>query len=91
VATLFQVARRRVVDRVIAPPLRVGRQRQHPGDEPDDVIRAARLEERAVPAVVHDDEGADQEPGGDDREDQGQQVAHLHREVHRDERQRQRA
>ena len=35
---LVEVARRGVMDRVVAPPLDVGRKRHDPGDETDDII-----------------------------------------------------
>ena len=49
-----QIAGRRVVEGVFPAPMIVGRERQHAGDEPQDVVGFPRLEKRAVPAVVEE-------------------------------------
>jgi len=48
---------------VVASPLVEWRERQHSGDEADQIVHAPRLEERAMRAVVHDDESSNEESG----------------------------
>ena len=56
-----QMTRRPMVQRVVPTPLVVGRERENAGREPHDVVGHAGLEERAVAAVVEDDEDAGDE------------------------------
>ena len=69
----IEITRRRMVQRVVAPPLGKRRQREHAGDESHRVGQRAGREERPVGAVVHDDERAHQQPGGDRGEQQREQ------------------
>ena len=63
-----EVARGRVMDRVLAPPHRERRADEDAEGRAEERVVALRLEERAVRAVVEDDEHAQQEAGRDDRE-----------------------
>jgi hypothetical protein len=72
VTATIQVARRRVMQRVIAAPLSERRERQHTGYRPDDFIRAARGEQRAVRAIVHQNESSYEQPAGGNREKDGE-------------------
>src|SRR5687768_1075104 len=58
---LVQMPRGAMMDRMLPTPMIVGSERQGAGDEPDDVVGAARAEKRAMAAVVKDDEQAHQE------------------------------
>ena len=62
-AAPIQVARRSVVDRVFLPPVRVGRQGHDADRGPEDAAGLLRAEERAVSAVVLDDEEPDHQEG----------------------------
>ena len=87
VAAAVEVAGRRVMQRVIAPPLREGRERDRTGEEANDLVRATRGHERSVSAVVHDNERAHEESRGGNSECERQPVRHIQRRVHeRDER-----
>ena len=61
-----QVAGGRVMLRVRALPLVEGRQDEHPRDVSDDSVRATGGKERAVAAIVEDDEQPHQERRGQD-------------------------
>ena len=76
-----EVARGRVVPRVLVPPVLVGREGQHTGQEADDVVGLARGEERAVAAVMEDDEGPDQESAGQGLHREGQPEGHPEQPV----------
>ena len=76
-----EMARPGVVQRMGAAPVVIGRQRDDAEHPADPVVRCPAAEHRAVPAVVLDEEEADEEPRSRKREQQGEPVA--------DERQRQ--
>ena len=63
------------MDGVLAAPLGVRREREDTGPEADDVVPLARREERAVPAVVHDDEDPNQHPRRRERQQQHEPIA----------------
>ena len=71
-----------VVAGMLAPPIRVRRQRQDAAQPADRIIGGARGEEGAVPAIVLDDEDAHQQGAGRDREQQRHQIGKLQRPVH---------
>ena len=82
--------------RVITPPLRERRERQHAGHESDGLVDLPRAEERPVRAIVHQHERSDQQSGDDEVETKGQgqgpRVHHVdgpHGSRQRDERGRQ--
>src|SRR5437762_8098815 len=79
---MLEVARRGVVERVGLLPVVVRRQGEHPEDRADDVRRARRPEERGVPAVVLDDEQANEEEGRGYGKEQGEPVADPEARVH---------
>src|SRR5688572_3800770 len=60
------------MQRVIATPLRERRQRQHAGDEPDDLVRALGPGKGTVTAVVHDDERPHEQQGRHREQEHGQ-------------------
>ncbi len=55
-ASLIQIPRRRVMDRVRPAPVVVWYQRENPDERPQDVVCPPRLEERLMPAVVLENE-----------------------------------
>src|SRR6478752_5989 len=59
-----------MVQRVVAAPLTERRQGQHARDVADDLTGALPRKERAVRTVVHEDEGAHEQPTRDWRERQ---------------------
>ena len=58
-AAAVEIAVGRVVDLVAASPVAIGRQGQDADGETDAVVPRARREERAVTAIVLEDEQAD--------------------------------
>ncbi len=82
VAAPIEIARRRVVDRVLVAPLPVRGAREHTRDPSHHVVPLLRREERPVAAVVHDDERADQEAGRGHREREGEPVRPRQGQVH---------
>lgn len=70
----IQIACRRMVDGMAVPPCIVGREREDAGENTDNVIRLLRFEERAVSAVMKDDEHAHHEQRGKKRKQQRQPV-----------------
>ena len=81
-AAAVEIARGGVMDGVAAPPVVVGRERQH-ADRPADPVVGQRLaEERPVPAVVLDHEQPDQEAGGRHGQDQAEPVAVAQAQQH---------
>jgi len=55
---------------------------QHAGDEPQNVIRFARPEKRAMPTVVKNDEDPNQKRSRQDRQRHGDPLGHPKSEVH---------
>src|SRR5207249_4582352 len=76
------ITRRCVMERMILSPLRERRQRHHAGDPPYDLIRPPRLEEGAVTAVVHDDEGPHEQAGCGQGEHERHDIRQRQRQVH---------
>ena len=81
-AAPVEVSRGCVVDRVRPPPVVVRRQGEHPDRTSEHVVGAARPKERAVPAIVLNDEQADQEQGRGHREQQCDPIAVPERQPH---------
>ena len=77
-----QVTGGRVVDRVSVSPALERRVHDHAQDGAQPGVGALRRQERAVRAIVEDDEGADLKAGGRDRQRQHQQVRDVERQVH---------
>ena len=69
------------MQRVIATPLCEWRQGQYAGHETHQVVRRARGQERPVRAVVHEDEGADEQAGDWQREEQRNDDRPVERDV----------
>src|SRR6185503_2920024 len=80
-AAAIEIARGRMMQRVIVPPMSERRQRHDAGQKSDDVIEPARREERTVRAVVHENERADEPAGGRQREQEGGDERPAAREV----------
>ena len=81
-AALIQVAAGGVMDGMRFPPLVGGRQHDHAEDEADDAVGFERGGEGVVPAVVKEDEGADEEARGRDGEQECHPVGHAQAEEH---------
>ena len=79
-----QIAGRGMMHCVFGPPELVRREGQDARDESHDLIRGARRQERTMPAVVEDDERADEERRRQHRDAEGQPVGHLQGEEHED-------
>ena len=89
-AAPVEVARRRVMLGMFAPPKPVWRERQHAHATSDEIIDGTRRKERAVSAIVLDDESAHEKPCGWQRKKQGRPIGMLdgreHGPDHEDER-----
>ena len=72
-AAPVEIARRRVMDRVAAPPVIVRGHRQDADRPADPVVDGLIGHERAVPAVVLDHEEADEQAGRERRHGEGEQ------------------
>ena len=68
---------------VLMPPVGVGGQRQHADDAAETVVGTAGLKERAVAAIMLNDEQANQEPRRGNRKQQSQPVADAKGKPHR--------
>ena len=79
-----EVARRAVMDGVVVAPVRERLPDQQGAEAPEPAIGALGGEERAVAAVVKDDEDAKQKAPGGDRQGKGQPDRDVERQVHRD-------
>jgi hypothetical protein len=66
-----EVARGGVMHCMVAAPEGIGRGREDPDSAAEEVVRPSSLEIRPVPAIVLDDEEADQEGRGEQYQDQG--------------------
>ncbi len=80
----IEVAGASVVGGVVPTPVR---KRVHDDEAQSDsprVVRLARLEQRAVRAVVKEDEGAKEEAGGWDRDQEDQPIRVVEQHVHHD-------
>ena len=67
-AAPVEIARCRVMDRMAAPPVIVGRHCQDADRAADPVVGDLAGKERAVPAIVLDHEQANEQPGGERRQ-----------------------
>ena len=79
---MVEVAAAGVVSRVAAPPKIIWRERQETAGVAEDVVRAAIAQERMVPAVVLDDEDADQHPGRRQRQGEREPIGPERAQVH---------
>ena len=78
-----EVAGRRVVDGVLVAPPREGRVEDDAEHGAERCVRALRAQERAVRAVVEDDEGADQESGRGNRQREHEEIRDPEGREHR--------
>ena len=76
-AAPVEIAGRAVMDGVGVAPVRERLEGEQPAQPADPEVGPPRGQKRAVGAVVEDDEGSHQEPGGRDREGEGGPVAEL--------------
>jgi hypothetical protein len=72
-----------VMHAVLAAPIGVGRERAEAAQSPGEGIGASRGEERAVPAIVLDNEDAYQQRAGRQRKGEGKQVGDRQNNIHR--------
>ncbi len=79
-ASPVEISGGRVMDGMGAAPVVVWRQGDHGDGSADPIVEHLAGREGAVSAIVLDDEQADQEPGGRDREDQAPPDAMFQRE-----------
>ena len=79
-----------MVQRVVAPPMGVGRQCQQCTDLPEPVVGAARAEEGSVAAIVLDDEGPHRQPGRGNAQRQERPPAEGEPRMHRPDQRNQR-
>src|SRR2546425_597031 len=73
----IQIARSRVVQSMLLPPLMVRRECQNSGDESPEMIRALRSKKGTVSAIVEDDEDPNQETAGGDGDRERQPVGDV--------------
>src|SRR5579862_5187755 len=67
---------------MLAAPEGIGRQRHQAAQAAEEVVGAARAEERAVPAIMLDDEDADEKAGGEQRQRQGDPDGKPQTQIH---------
>ena len=79
----IQIVPRTVMSCMLPAPEGVRRQRHQAAQDADQVVRASRLEERAMPAIVLNDEDADEKAGGDYRHWQRHPQRNREAQVHR--------
>ena len=83
-AATVQIACAGVVDGMLPPPVVVGCECEKSRYESPNVVGPARLEERTVPAVVKDDEDAQDHRSGQNREGNSQPPGDRKAEIHED-------
>ena len=79
---LVEIVPDRMMTGVLAAPIRVWRQRQDAAQPADQIVRPARFEERAVPAIVLDDEDAHEQRARRHCKQQRDKLGELQRPVH---------
>jgi len=80
-AALVQIARRRMMDRVLPAPVEIRRERQHAEDRTDDVVCVFRSKERAVPTVVLDDKQPHHKAGAQHHQRQHKPIGYCQRAI----------
>ena len=71
------------MQRMIASPLREWRQRDHASQKSDCLVQGSRTEERAMSAVVHENERPHEEAGRRQNKNEGEDRRPAEREVNR--------
>ncbi len=82
-----EIAGRRVVSGMFDPPVVVGREGHNSGQIPDELVRRLGLEERAVTAVVEEDEDPDQKTGGEHLDREREPIRDGHQPIREDQQQ----